>query len=195
MVLNKPIKKQEKGAIKPEYPPKKIDWMIDWKTRIEQRFVKYVYRILKTFPQGKSIETMIDRSIDLGTNDGKRELNDVYIIYSSQKAVKFADIIPLRLYYTSYRLRFMIPNKHVLNYESDRPGIEQKIEITNWSYLNCYFYSIDKILEDFGKFVYGLYLCGSNCPSVKNSLYNNFIELLDVKEAIKALKENGGQNK
>jgi hypothetical protein len=78
----------------------------------------------------------------------------------------------------------------VLNYESDRPGIEQKIEITNWSYSNCYLYSIDKILEDFGKFVYSLYFCGSNCPSVKNSLYNNFIELLDVKEAIKILKTN-----
>ena len=195
MVENKPMKTQEKDAIAPEYPPKKLDWEIDWTVPIEQKFVNYTLRILKLSPQERSLETTIDRSIDLGTYDGKRELNDVYIIYSSKKAVKFADIKPLRLYYNSYIIRFMIPNKHVVNYESDRPGTEQKIEITNWSYLNCYYWSIQKILEDFGKFIVGLRYCNSESPSVKFSSYSNFLSVLEVKEAIKELKEKGGQNK
>ena len=192
---SKPIKTQEKDAIESEFFPKRMDWEIDWTVPIEQKFVNYMLRILKLYPQERSIETTIDRSIDLGTYDGKRELNDVYIIYSSKKAVKFADIKPLRLYHTSYIIRFMIPNKHVVNYESDRPGTEQKIEITNWSYLNCYYWSIQKILEDFGKFVVGLRYCNSEAPSVKFSSYSNFLSVLEVKEAIKELKEKGGQNK
>lgn len=179
-----------------------MDWILDWTTKINMRFVRFAMKLLLKYPVDyQKDKQIIDRAIK--NEDGYYDLNDAcvkgftenYVKNEDKGAIFCFDDMMLALHYSSYRVRFSVPKTCLISYETEELEIPQTITINEWAYENCYLRSINRILEDHGKNLNGILFLDDNisvnCNSKSNPNYE-IIELLknDVfRENLKIVKK------
>lgn len=165
-----------------------MDWLRDWKTKIEWQYVRFAKKLLKDY------DLLTTRNIVQGVaSDNGMDIPKVYVTGFSMRDVKttsgyedrgivfFGRDGLVRLGLSYYPFRFSVPKPQLRCYETEEKQIEQTITITEWAYNKCYMLPYNKIYEDWGKMMYSLFSGYSTkawgyAPMYKYNPYKPIIE-------------------
>jgi len=172
-----------------------MDWLRDWKTKIDERAVRFAKKLLKDYDV-LTAENIVE---GIASDDGI-DVPKVYVTgfstrdvkttsgYQDRGSVFFSRDGLVRLSLSYYPFRFSIPKyRQLVFYETEENLIDQTITITEWAYNKCYMLPYNKIYEDWGKMMYSLFSAYATeaweeAPMYKYSPYKPIVEAIRKKD-------------
>lgn len=174
-----------------------MDWLRDWKTKIEWQYVRFAKKLLKDY------DLLTTENVVQGiASDNGMDIPKVYVTGFSTKEVKTTDSYKdrgavffcrdglIRLGLSYYPFRFSIPKSQLMSHETERELVDQTITITEWAYFNCYMLPYNKIYEDWGRMMHSLFSsyateAWEEAPMFKYSPYKPIVEAIRKKDMTK----------
>lgn len=159
--------------------------------KIDLKYIKLARDLLRDYPTDyEKDQQEIDRGIPIYENKKTNyKLRNMVANIITERAVMFYDSVPLTLHYSTYKIRFWIPIKHILDSETEEQGNPQEITITDWSYKECYMKKVNECLQNHAKTLMGLRFADRNSPYYKYNLHKEIIEMIDNKSEFKKTAE------
>lgn len=153
-----------------------------WKLPIQQQFVNYASDIINNyFKNGKTfMKVLKNRGEEIEEENVK--LRDIMLTGQSQKgeaeagALFCLDTHSIKLSKSTYIIKFSLPKSNLLEHRTAEYFEEQDIFITKWAYENCYLKAIDRILENWGRYMYHLMSGNKSHAGYRYSGEREFVE-------------------
>lgn len=169
-----------------------VHWQLEWRTPINMKYVIFAKKILRTYFNDKSNETTIDRAIP---HDDNYLLKNIVTLNATENAIFYTDDSMVKVGYSYYPIIFSVPRSNIIHDDTKELDIPIDVIIKEWAYKNCYIKSINHILEDWGKMIYGLLSCGDNEPMLKYGAYKNIIQKIMIRRGLEKYNENNRRKK
>lgn len=166
--------------------------------KIDLKYIKLARDLLRDYPINyEKDQQEIDRGVPVygerdpvyGNRKTSYKLQNMVANIITDRAVMFYDSVPLTLHYSTYKIRFWIPIKHILDTETEEQGNPQEIIITDWSYKECYMKKVNECLQNHAKVIMGLRFADRNSPYYRYNLHKEIIEMINNKSEFKETAE------
>lgn len=149
--------------------------LIWWKVPIDTKYINFAIRILKRYDvKNNSLKNFINEQEE----NKLYQLNKIYLKNASDNAL-FYYKENTRISHTNYPFMFNIPRKCITEDTMNKLHEEGSITINKWAYENCFKRSINYILEQWGKMIYGLLQLDLDSPIVKYSPYYKLLKKMN----------------
>jgi len=159
--------------------------------KIDLKYIKLARDLLRNYPVDYEKDRQeLDRGIPIYEDKKTNyKLRNMVANIITEKAVMFYDSISLTLHYSTYKIRFWIPIKHILDSETEEQGEPQDIIITKWAYENCYMKRVNISLQNHAKMLMGLKFADRSSPYYKYNPHKEIIKMIENKSDFKEIAE------